>query len=289
MIKDENKFIFVHLLFIMAGAFILASAINVFYNPNSVAIGGVSGIAIIVKECTKNIINGGVPLWVTNLVFNIPLLIAAVKFMGKGFLFRTIFGTVFLSIALALTEFLPQFKGDLLLVSIYGGVIEGCGIGLTLKGFGSTGGSDLVAVIINNIKKNIPVSKIILVIDGIIVLTGSFVFSIESAMYAVISIYVSTKLISAILEGMNFSKAAFIISDESDKIANALLENIERGVTALKGKGMYTKKELEVLLCVFSQKEVEEVKQVVKNIDENAFIILTDIKEVLGRGFKNIQ
>lgn len=273
-------------LYIIFGVLLLSVSITSFYSPNELVMGGVSGLGIIIEYYSYVIFKKAISVGVTNFVVNIPLLIIGWRMKGKNFIGRTIFATVFFSIALILTEFLiPPFKDDIILVSIFGGIMTGVGIGFVFRGFATTGGTDLLATLIHSKLSYIPVSSLIFVMDSAIVILGFFVFGPLKAMYAVISIYISSKVINTILEGMSFSKAAFIISDKSDEISERLLNEIQRGVTALKGKGMYTKIERDILLCVFSQKEIAKVKLIVKNIDETSFIILTDVREVLGEGF----
>ena len=273
-------------LYIIFGVLLLSVSITSFYSPNELVMGGVSGLGIIIEYYSYVIFKKAISVGVTNFVVNIPLLIIGWRMKGKNFIGRTIFATIFFSIALILTEFLiPPFKDDIILVSIFGGIMTGVGIGFVFRGFATTGGTDLLATLIHSKLSYIPVSSLIFVMDSAIVILGFFVFGPLKAMYAVISIYISSKVINTILEGMSFSKAAFIISDKSDEISERLLNEIQRGVTALKGRGMYTKIERDILLCVFSQKEIAKVKLIVKNIDETSFIILTDVREVLGEGF----
>ncbi|MBE6008482.1 MAG: YitT family protein [Lachnospiraceae bacterium] len=280
--------LFKEALLIVIGTSLLALATGMFYSPNHMIVGGFSGIGIILEALTEAQFGKGIPVSVTNLVLNIPLLIIALRFMGKGFILKTAFSTVLYSAVIAVCEFLPQYTGDLMLAAIYGGIISGAGLGFVLMARGSTGGVDLLASIIHRSIKYISLSKIIFAIDAIIMIGGLFVFGADKAMYGIISIFIASKCISTILEGMNFSKAAFIISSRSDEIAKAIMEKAERGVTALEGRGMYTGENREVLLCVFAQKEIAVIKEIVSEIDKDAFILVTDVKEVLGLGFNEL-
>ncbi len=280
--------LFKEALLIVIGTSLLALATGMFYSPNHMIVGGFSGIGIILEALTEAQFGKGIPVSVTNLVLNIPLLIVAFRFMGKGFILKTAFSTVLYSAVIAVCEFLPQYTGDLMLAAIYGGIISGAGLGFVLMARGSTGGVDLLASIIHRSIKYISLSKIIFAIDAIIMIGGLFVFGADKAMYGIISIFIASKCISTILEGMNFSKAAFIISSRSDEIAKAIMEKAERGVTALEGRGMYTGENREVLLCVFAQKEIAVIKEIVSEIDKEAFILVTDVKEVLGNGFSEL-
>ena len=273
---------------IVIGTSLLALATGIFYSPNHMIVGGFSGIGIILEALTESYFGKGIPVSITNLVLNIPLLIIALRFMGKGFIVKTAFSTVLYSLVIALCEFLPQYTGDLMLAAIYGGIVSGAGLGFVLMAKGSTGGVDLLASIIHRVVKYISLSKIIFAIDAVIIACGLFVFGADKTMYGIISVFIGSKCISTILEGMNFSKAAFIISAKSDEIAKVIMEKAERGVTALQGRGMYTGESREVLLCVFAQKEIAIIKEIVSEIDKDAFILVTDVKEVLGLGFNEL-
>ena len=273
---------------IVIGTSLLALATGMFYSPNHMIVGGFSGIGIILESVTEAHFGKGIPVSVTNLVLNIPLLLAAFRFMGKDFILKTAFSTVLYSAVVALCEFLPQYTGDLMLAAIYGGIVSGAGLGFVLMAKGSTGGVDLLESIIHRGLKYLPLSKIIFAIDAVIMIGGLFVFGTDKTMYGIISIFIASKCISTILEGMNFAKAAFIISAKSDEIADAIMKKAERGVTALQGRGMYTGEEREVLLCVFAQKEIAVIKEIVSEIDKDDFILVTDVKEVLGLGFNEL-
>lgn len=275
-------------LLIIVGTVILALAINMFFEKQSLVTGGFTGLAIVVKHVTKDIFgNGkGIDLGVTNLVLNIPLLIMGISLKGKKFAGKTLFSTLFLSLALFITKNVPAVTMDLLLSSVFGGIFAGVGLGLVFMAYSTTGGTDLAATIIQHYVKHYSIAKIMLCLDSIIIILGIFMFGIERAMFAIIAVFITAKVIDGILEGITFSKAAFIISDNYNEISKELMKQLDRGVTGLEGKGMYTDKEKKVLFCVVSKKEIVQLKELVKKIDKNAFVIVADVREVLGEGFK---
>lgn len=285
--KSKNKI--KEFSYIIVGTMLLAMAINMFFNPNKLIIGGFTGLGIVINAYIQKAFNTEISLSIINIILNVPLFIVAYKILGKGIIGRTVFATLFLSVALEITKILPVFSGDMLLAAVYGGVISGAGIGMVFRGLATTGGVDLVASIVHRFKGHIAVSKIMFVCDATIVALGFFVFGATKAMYAVIAIFISSKCIDTILEGMSFSKVAFIISDKSVEISNEILQSAHRGVTTLKGKGMYTGYDKDVILCVFAQKEITKIKEIVEDIDNDAFMIVTDIKEVLGEGFETFK
>jgi uncharacterized membrane-anchored protein YitT (DUF2179 family) len=285
MRKENKREYIMNYIFIIIGTTILAAGINMFFAKIKLVTGGLSGLAIVIEYVTEKQYGKGIPLWFTNIVVNIPLLAIATKLKGKEFVGKSLFASAYLSFALFYTSYIPAPEVDFLLASIFGGVLVGTGLGFVLRASASTGGTDLAANIIKVYLKNVPMSKIILVIDSTIILIGAFVFGVEKAMYALIAIYIVTKVVDSILEGINFSKGVFIISDHSKQIAEALMKDLKRGVTGINGTGMYTKGEKQVLFVVVGKNQIVPLQKIVKEIDTNAFITITDVREVLGEGF----
>lgn len=275
-------------LMILLGTTILALGINWFTSPLGLVTGGLSGLTIIVKFLTEKAFGYGIPLWITNLVFNIPLFLISIKQRGLGFAKKSIWGVGLLTLALWYTEFIPNLldvQGDLLLGGIFGGAILGLGVGIVLKVGGTTGGTDMLATIIKFRHNSFPIAKLILALDGMIILAGMIVFGSTKAMYAIIAVFISSKVISWVLEGMHHAKAAFILSNCSAEISQAIMTKLPRGVTGIKAQGMYTKQDKDMLYVVVSQKEITKLRDMVKEIDAEAFITIADVREVLGQGF----
>ncbi len=275
-------------LLVVIGTILIAAATGMFYNPNKMIVGGFAGIGIIIESLSTQYLGFKIPVGTTNIVLNIPLLILALRFRGKGFVIKTFLATTLFSVATDFCAGLPKYTGDMMLVSIYGGICHGAGLGCVLLGRGSTGGVDLLSSLIHRVIRYVSISKIIFVIDVIIIGAGLYVFGADNTMYGILSIFISTKVSALLLEGLNYSKAAFIISQKADVIANEIMEKLDRGVTGLEGKGMYTGAHKDVLLCVFAQKEIALVKDIVNEIDKDAFVLVTDVREVLGNGFREL-
>lgn len=272
-------------LIIILGDLLLAVAIIAFLEPQNLVTGGVSGIAIIVEDYTGRL-GYAVPIWLTNLALNIPLFLLGIKAMGRAFLVKTAFATFFLSVALYLVGFIPLIEMDITLAAVFGGVFSGVGLGLVFRVMATTGGTDLAASLIRKrFMPHISIPRILFVLDSAIILLGLLVFGPVPAMYAVVAVYVTTKVTDTLLEGLSFSKAAFIISDESERIAESVMQKLDRGATGLNGQGMYTRREKNVLLCVVSAKELVRLKEIVHALDTGAFMIVADVREVLGDGF----
>ncbi|MBE6061381.1 MAG: YitT family protein [Clostridium sulfidigenes] len=277
--KSELK----NYLMIMVGITILAIGINVYYSPQHLVTGGVSGLAIILDYVFS------IPLWLTNVIVNIPLFIVGIKIKGMDFAKKSIFGAAFVSVALWYTSFIPPVQSDLLISSVFGGLFVGAGVGLVLRSSASTGGTDLLAIIIKHYLKKIPINQIMMCIDGMIIVVGLFVFGVEKAMYALISIFIVSKVVNTLVEGVNYSKEVHIISEKSSEIAQELMKHLNRGITSINGKGVYTGKSKDILYIVCSTEELIELQRIVKEVDTEAFIIINDVREVVGRGFTQPQ
>ena len=286
----EKKNIFMSYFFILIGTFIMAFATNFFYESNHIITGGFTGLSIVIRYLSGKFFDYKIPLWLINLVLNVPLLIFAFKCLGKKFISRTIIAIGLLSGMLFLTRDLKiKNFDDMMIAALYGGFLNGFGLGLVFRNNSSTGGSDLIASIINFKHKEISVAKILFLTDVIVISIGLFVFGIKNAMYAIIAEFITSKVLDVVLEGFIFSKSVFIISSEPDLIASKILNGLKRGVTSLKGRGMYTKKDKNVLFCVLNAREIFKLKAMIKEIDENAFIIVNDAHEVLGNGFRQLN
>ena len=276
---------YVDYLFIFMGTGIMALAIQCIFEPIGLVTGGFSGIAIIIRKMTAGIVEGGVPLWLTNLALNVPVFIAALIIKGRKFLGRTVIGTVLLSFWLYVIPQVDLTQGDYMLSAVFGGVITGIGIGFVLLAKATTGGTDMVSALIQKYVRHYSVVQILQVIDGMVVLAGLYVFGLKPALYAIVAIFITSKVSDALMEGMKYSKAAFIITDYYKEIADAIMTQLDRGLTGLDATGMYSGDKKTVLYCVVSKKEIVGLKDIVAKIDPKAFVIVTDAREVFGEGF----
>ena len=286
MQKFMNKrSVFWDYVLVIIGTGLLAVSIQCLYDPVNLVTGGFTGLAIIIKSWTSKMIDGGIPLWLTNFLLNVPVFLIALKLKGKKFIFRTFVGTMLLSAWLYVIPVIDLSQGDHVIAAIFGGCLSGAGIGLVLLAKATTGGTDMVATLIQHYLKHYSIVQIMQILDGLIVIIGLYVFGLRSGLYAIVAIFITTKVSDAIMEGFKFSKAAFIITDRYEEIAKCILKELDRSVTRLYAKGMYSGEEKCMLYCVVSQKEIVEVKEIVAKMDPNAFVIVTDAREVLGEGF----
>ena len=270
---------------IVIGAILMALSVNLVYEPMGLVTGGISGMGIVVKKLTEGVLEGGVPIWLFTVFCNVPLILASIKLKGLHFLLLALLGTTVYILTMMLFPINTIKFDDALLASICGGTIGGAGMGLVFSAQASTGGTDLLAMLIHGYKKHISVNQILMLIDGIIIVLGAIVFGLGNALYAIIAIFINAKVSDGILEGLKFAKMAYIISDHYDTIAAEILTSLDRGVTSLNATGMYSNKDRKMLFCVVSKKEIVKIIEVSKRIDPASFIIISDVREVMGEGF----
>lgn len=269
------------IFFIILGTMIMSIGTALLLLPNQLSSGGFSGIATITYYLF------GWKMGTIILLLNIPCFIIAFIRIGKEFVFKSILGTVFLSIFIDLFDKIKPLTTDRFLACIYGGILIGVGTSLILKAHASTGGSDLVSYIIKSFKQNLSTSNLIVVFDAVvIILNVVFLKKIEIGLYSAISIYLMGKVIDIVFEGIGFSKMIFIISNKYKEIADEITKKVLRGVTGIYSKGMYTDERRMMLLCIATRREIMEIRQIANNLDPKSFSVITNVREVYGKGFK---
>ena len=271
----------INLLYITIGSILVALSLNLFFVKLKIAPGGVSGLATVIYYLTD------ISVGTVIIALNIPLFLMGILDFGKGFLLKTFYATALMSFVVDYTTFLPQLTEDMLLASIFGGIMMGVGLALVFKGEATTGGTDILAKVVNKHFRAFNISEQLFVIDAFVVITAMITFrNFDIGFYSIIAILLSAKSIDIVLEGVGFSKAIFIISDAGEEIAKGIMEEVGRGVTGLNGEGMYTKVNKKVLLTVADRRQIPKIKEIAKKHDQKSFIIVTDVREALGEGFK---
>lgn len=274
------KTIYTYFLIILGDAF-LALGLDLFLLPNHLSTGGFSGLATIIN----NYIN--LPIGTIIILLNIVLIIYALTLFGFKLIFRTIISILIFGFLSNLFLVFEPVTNDLLLASLCGGLLAGLGIGINFKVHSTTGGSDLLVKIWLHYSKKLKTNEIIFIIDVLIIILFVIVFkNIDYGLYSIIAIFVSTKVIDVILEGLNSSIMLYVISDKNNDIARKISEEVKRGVTIIDSQGYYAKEKNNMLCCAISKYQIQEVKELIKSIDTKAFVIITQAKEVLGYGFK---
>lgn len=267
------------ILLIIVGAFIMALTFNLFLLPNHIASGGVSGISIIVNQLL-----GIEPAYIQWLL-NIPLFIAGVILLGRQYGMRSLIGTIVLPLFVYLTSSFPVPTTNPLLAALYGGIGVGLGLGIVFRGRGSTGGLSILAQIIQKYT-GFSMSFCVILTDGSVIVFAGLLLKPEQALYALISLYITSKVIDAVELGFSNSKVAYIITTDIEKMQTAILNDLDRGLTKLNGEGGYTGDERTVLMVVIGQNEASRLKTIVRSVDPDAFVIISNAQEVLGKGFK---
>ncbi|MBR0061045.1 MAG: YitT family protein [Selenomonadaceae bacterium] len=275
-----NKFNPLKYLGIMAGCFIAAASINIFVVPSSLLTGGVTGIAIIFYFLT------GLPIGLQTLAYNVPLLIASYKLLGKKYTLDVVIGTVLFSFALDATKFLNGILtvDEMMLASIYGGIFNGIGYGIVFRMNGSTGGFDILGAIFKKYY-SMEIGSVIFGFNCLIVVVAGALFNVNSAMFTLICMYVTSQMTNKVIDGFNQRKAILIISDKAKDIADGIIADIGRGVTFLNGEGAYTGDPKKIVMVVVSMTQIAKIKIVVNTVDSNAFMLILAASEVQGRGF----
>ena len=270
---------------VVLGSALFAAGFQFFLYPNSIIVGGVSGIAMIINFLT------GLPVGIMTIVLNIPLFIIAWKHFGGKFIIGSLVGMMLSSLLvdiMATLDYSPT--GDMLLACLIGGAIKGLGLGIIYYAGATTGGTDIIAKFVRLRFPYINFGTIVLLTDAVIIIAFAMIFDrVEAAMYAVIAMFVVSKVIDLVLYGIDNSSVCYIISENSEQLVKDITDKLHRGVTILSGEGAYSHRDKQVLLCVIKRTQIADIRKIIKNIDENAFFIVSDAKNVFGKGFGDIS
>ena len=267
---------------IIAGCIVGGAAYPMFLVPNDIAPGGVSGLAMILNYLFN------LPIGVMSIIMNIPLSFLGYKSMGKRFAFRSLVAMILFSVAIDVLKLQPVTV-DPLLGSLYGGIMLGAGVGLIMRGGATTGGSDMLARILHRALPFIGVGMILFLIDCAVVMLAGVFMGVSQALYALICIFISGKVVDIVVTGFSSNKACFVMTNAWEKVSQRIMVDMERGVTQLTARGAYTGQERPVVLCVASPQEVAQIKAIVREEDESAFMFITEAHEALGEGFGSLK
>ncbi len=270
-------------MLIVVGLLASASAYRLFLVPCDIAAGGFTGVGQLVSHIT----GGAVSVGIVPVILNVPLFAVTVRSLGWRVGARSFVAMLALSFFIDWLP-IPAATDDMLLASVFGGLLGGLGFGLILRGGASTGGSDLLGKLIHEKFPYIRVGALVCLIDGLVILGSLFIFDTKNALYALISVGIMNYMLDFALEGPDSARAYFIVTNHSEEIARQLLSEIERGVTGLYAKGMYSGMDKTMLLCVVNRMESVRLRQIVHSVDKSAFVIATNVHEALGEGFKEL-
>lgn len=264
---------------IFFGLMLTATATGLFYIPNEIVTGGVSGIATILFRI-------GIPPGAVYLAINLILLIFSRKILGRDFMIKSIFSVIVLSFLVQLFSALPPFTDNIFLASLYGSLLFGLGAAITFTENANTGGTDIIGRLIQSRYPYFPIGTLLLITDGLIILISLFVFrNIDLALYGLFGLFISTFMINYLIDKLNSSKLAFVITDKGDKISGMILNKSRRGVTVLNAKGAYSGARKKVLICALKNHQMPDFHKMITEADKNAFIIFTKSEKIFGLGF----
>lgn len=272
---------------IILGAAVYAAGINCFTAPNDIAPGGVGGLSTVISYLSGGTLGIGLIFG----VINIPLVIAGFLRLGKPLMLRTLIAVAVTSVCTdVLSGLFPAYEGDRMIAAVFGGVLIGSGLGVVYLRDGTTGGTDIINKLIQKAKPHLSLGTIMMITDAFVVIVSILVYgNLESGLYAIITIFVSSRIMDLLLYGGRGGKAILIFSEKADEIGEAIVGDISRGATYLKGTGVYSGTDKNVICCAVQKNEYAKLKRIVKEIDESTFIITATADEILGRGFREID
>lgn len=264
------------------GTALLALGVQNFLEPSGLVAGGISGLGMIADDWSRRLDGPGIPLWLVNLALNLPLFLLAWYQKGIGFVKKTIGTSLSFSLMLYVVSHLPMYAGDMFTAAAYGGMLAGAGLGLVLRCGATTGGVDLAAALLHDRKLNhIAIPRLVFALDTTIILLGMLTFGVTHTLYAILAVFLMEKVMHRIAEGSGDLRAAVIRSEQADAIRAEILDKIDSSNVSFFQKETWDTKKQEWIFCIFSQKELPAVKQIVINIDSHAFFLCAQIQEVM--------
>lgn len=277
----------IDVVLILLGAVVYAAGINCFTAPSDIAPGGVGGLSTVISYLSGGTLGIGL---IFGLI-NIPLVIAGFLRLGKPLMLRTLIAVAVTSVCTdVLSGWFPAYEGDRMIAAVFGGVLIGSGLGIVYLRDGTTGGTDIINKLIQKAKPHLSLGTIMMITDAFVVMISILVYgNLESGLYAIITIFVSSRVMDLLLYGGRGGKAILIFSERADEIGEAIVGDISRGATYLKGTGVYSGTDKNVICCAVQKNEYAKLKRIVKEIDDRAFIITATADEILGRGFREID
>lgn len=275
---------------VFIGSLLFAAGLNAFMEPNGLAPGGISGLAIIVRAAVLGAGGPDLPVGIQSLVINAVLMVVAYKAGGIGYAAKSLAGVIVSSVLIdATAPVLPVLgDGDLLLCALWGGVVCGIGLGLVFRAGSNTGGTDIICQILSR-HTAIPVGTWVILTDYVVVGLSAFVFSLNHALYACVSTYLMGRVCDMVIDGPSRERVAWIISSEYEQIASAVMEQLDRGCTEVTAKGKYTGEERPMLFCILGRADIAPLKDIVAELDPKAIVVITEAHEAFGEGFRKLE
>ena len=270
---------------ILFGTGLMALSTNLFFSPAGMVPGGLTGLAMLIQRITAYRIPGGIPLWLGNIILNVPLILFSIRIRGWHFVKRTFLAAVLFSVWLFLIPERKLFEADPFLTAVIGGCLLGAGLGLVFFGKATTGGTDTLAALIQHALPHLSAARILPVLDGLIILLSVWIYGFRISLYAVIAVVLTGRVADSLIGSFRNAYLSYIISERHQEIYTLIRQNLDRGATLLTGTGMFTGSDRPVLFCAVSRKQAVTLKELVYETDPQAFVILTDASEIRGEGF----
>ena len=273
-------------LILLPVSFVYAVGFCWCYQPNDIAFGGITGVAQIIQVFLP-----AAPVGVVTILLNVPLFLLGWRLLGGKLLLSSLYAMAVTSLAIDVVDHLFTFPPmDPMLAAIFGGVILGATLGVVFLRGATTGGTDLIARLLKLRLAWLPMGRLVLAVDLVVIAATALAFqNLNSALYGIVALYISSLVVDAVLYGLDTAKVAYIISDRSEDICRSIVDRLDRGITILPGRGFYSGEERKVLLCAFKQREIAVIRAIVKELDPDAFLIVCPAHEVLGEGFRDYQ
>ena len=278
-IKDKRVRNLVSFIMLFIGTIIAAAALECFLIPNTILDGGVTGISIIIHKLFH------IPLWALIIIINIPFVFVGYKNLGRDFLIRTVFSMLSFSLFISFFELIEPFTDEVLLATVFGGALYGLGVGLVIYFGGCVDGTESVAIVISK-KTSLSVGQVVLCFNLIIFAVAGFLFGFDRSMYSLLTYFITFKIIDIVSEGLEQAKAALIITSRGNDLSKEIYKRLGRTTTTIRGKGLISG-EKEVLYCVLTRIEVFELKKIVEEMDDSAFVTIMEVSDIIGNHIKN--
>lgn len=274
---------------IFAGVTLMALGVRMIYEPLELVTGGVAGFAIVVRDISMNVINGGIPVWITTAVINVPLFIIGWRLRGRDYIIKSLYATVIYTAELSVIPCVSVTTQDFVMAALYGGILTGAGLGMIVLTGSSAGGTDLLGAIMKHYFPECSIGTLLMYVDSFVVLIGAMVFGIRNALYAVIAVFITSKVMDSVINGFHYSKLVMVITENGQKLGRAVINEVGRGVTLVPVKGMYSGADRNMIICAASRRETVRIVKIVEQISPDAFVMISDIREILGEGFVKVD
>lgn len=288
-LKLLYKKVWIEYIVIFAGVSLMALGVRMIYEPLELVTGGVAGFAIVVRDLSLGLVDGGIPVWLTTALINIPLFVIGWRLRGREYIVKSLYATIVYTAELSVIPCVSVSSQDYVMAAVCGGVLTGGGLGLIVLTGSSAGGTDLLGAILKHYIPECSIGTLLMYVDSVVVLAGALVFGIRNALYAVIAVFITSKVMDNVINGVHYSKLVMVITENGQQLGRAILDDISRGVTLVPVKGMYSGSDKSMIMCAASRRETVRIVRIIEKYSPDAFVMISDIREILGEGFVKVD